>query len=332
MIYKFDFSWGDTRGIRKIMSDLIYQEGLDQSIPWHTFGYPPHEGDTGLIWRTRELVKGFTGHEYKHILITNGATHALNAYIAAKNNENIRGILTHDKYFMFYPGIAKNHHLIHFTRPEISGAECDKITIIASPSNPEGNIFGPLGVPERSIWDAAYYTPTYCDATGLSGLAAPIRPTHEAMAGSYSKLTGINGLRVGWLATDSDQVYQKALEWTEHDICGVSYPSQSMVAAIIKGVDLEAFYGTSKALLDTNREELAKLGYLFGHQAIPNNGMFALLEVDKKLKRLLEKVSVHVMDGSLCGDTRESVRFNLANGREITNQMVKAILKEDNKS
>lgn len=329
--YLHDFAWGDTRGIREIMSKMMYAEGITNSVPWHAFGYPPHEGESKLIQYTRSLIENLTGHRYKHILITNGATHALNAYIGAIKDNFVTTLNTHKLYFIFYPGIAKNHILNHDTTDHLYSRE-DTVTIVDSPSNPEGKLYinGPK---ENVIWDAAYYTPAYCGQGKKDSLECiQMIPNHMAMAGSFNKLTGINGLRVGWLATDDDYTYHAALQYIEHDICGVSYPSQYMALQIIKYVDLNRFYSDSKDLIDNNKTEMTKLGYLFGNQDIPNVGMFALLEADKKLKKLLEKASVNVMDGALCGDERQSVRFNLANGNQATSDMVKAILKADGNS
>lgn len=331
MEYKHDFAWGDTRGIREIMSNMLYEKGLDKSFPWHHFGYPPHEGEGKLISYTRQLIRKITGHEYKYVLITNGATHALSAYIAAVKNEFTKSMNTHPLYFLFYPGIAKNHGLKHEVSDQIY-TDFQTIGIIASPSNPEGKVY--IGGPrDNIIWDAAYYTPAYCGQGSKNALECiQMIPKHEAMAGSFNKLTGLNGLRVGWLATDDQRIYEKALYWTEHDICGVSYPSQWMALQIIKYVDLDVFFSSAKDLIDSNKTEMQKLSYLFGNQDIPEIGMFALFEIDKKLKKLLEKASVNFMAGSACGDVRDSARFNLANMNQATKEMVKAVLKADGNS
>lgn len=329
--YKHVFSWGDTHGIR---------EAMIKTAPWlvflpqpiSSFGYPNHEGQENLLKLIEKLCKNLTGNKYKYILITQGCTHALNAYAWAEKDEDLKpgdqDLATNNLYFPFYPGIAKNQGLRH--APGQVGKLYKAIQIIDSPSNPLGEItYGDLG---RSIWDAAYYTPTYGAITAnLIGRKQTSIPAHVAMAGSLSKLTGINGIRIGWLATNEKNLYQKAANWISHDVCGVSWPSQWLAEQLLTKIDLEKFWKISKAVIDNNKNEIEKLSLIFGNQEIPKMGMFALFEVDKKLKKLLEKASVATMPGFLCGDKRDSVRINLAHTNEATKEMVKSVLKADKK-
>jgi aspartate/methionine/tyrosine aminotransferase len=180
----------------------------------------------------------------------------------------------------------------------------------------------------------AYYSPTYCGVGVADGTlrCAPTKPAHEAVAGSLSKLTGINGIRIGWLSTDSLSLYHKAREYVASTSCGISYPSQFIADQILRKVNLDDFYKESNDLLNCNKEQLNKLGCILGHQPIPKFGMFALFEIDDKLEALLQKASVKVMPGNLCGDVnRHSIRINLANSRELTKLMVNTIIRLDKK-
>ena len=103
------------------------------------------------------------------------------------------------------------------------------------------------------------------------------------------------------------------------------------MANAILNLDLQPFYVNSKRVLDGNREQLLRLGYLFGHQAIPANGMFALMEVDDRLKKLFIKANVKFKDGSEVGDDRNSVRINLGKTNTETRNMINAIRKADGK-
>jgi aspartate/methionine/tyrosine aminotransferase len=327
MIYKYDFSWGDTRGIREVM--MKHAAFLQVSnMPWETFGYPPHDGTPQLKSEISSLIGNLTKHNYKYVLITGGATHALNAFVAAMRSSTTRFMYTNKLYFSRYPGIAANLGLQHVRTDKINPRTGD-VGLIDSPSNPLGRLTAE-GNNENVVWDAAYYSPTYC------GLDTPLRcypiiPKHVAMAGSLSKLTGINGLRIGWLATDDVSIYEKALSYITSNLCGVSQPSQYAAHQILTKVDMQSFFKTSKALIDNNKTEMSRLDYLFGYQEMPRHGMFNLWETDDKLKNLLEKASVLVMPGSQCGDTRESVRFNLANPNAMTRDMINAVLKADGK-
>jgi aspartate/methionine/tyrosine aminotransferase len=185
---------------------------------------------------------------------------------------------------------------------------------------------------ERVVWDAAYHSPTYCGIEKGGKLVCPeIVPVHAAMVGSLNKLTDINGLRVGWLATDSCCIYDSAKYYVESDLCEVSGPSQEYATRILQRFDLHAFYCESKRLLDNNREELQRLSYMFGGQPIFPYGMFSLFEVDDGIRSLFRRASVKFKDGDEIGDKeRDSVRINLANSNEATRVMVEAILKADN--
>lgn len=330
----FDFGWGDTRGVREVMVESLASRGiLFDRYPssLRSLGYPPHEGSAELIEAVRDLVKDLTGKRYKHVLITNGATHALNAYVYVKANYLIREQLylkTDTLYFPFYPNISKIHNVLHVpSKLDFPCPDKIRVYIADSPSNPMG-LTRPDGLEGDTVWDAAYFSPTYCTWTMRSG--AVLMPKHEAMAGSLNKLTGLNGLRVGWLAMDDDLLYKKAFEYVEADLCGISLLSQNLARDILVKVDLDSFYIKSRWVLDCNRGELEKLGNIFGNQLIPCSGMFALFEVDAKIRRLLEKASVVTTPGHVIGDIRrDSVRINLANTNDETKDMVKAVLKAD---
>lgn len=332
-MYKHDFAWGDTRGIREIMVNHIYDKLDYLDMPWESFGYPPHGGNSELIVAVSELIVNLTGKRYKHVLITNGATNALNAYVSGAKNGTTKELITHPIHFLIYPGIAKQHGLEHKTdwsvRP--AGPYGGSLGIIDSPSNPHGRLLKGSPFSAGTVWDAAYHTPTYCGLSDQNGNLhrCLVIPNHDAMAGSLSKLTGINGLRIGWLATDNTDLYHRAYQYVENDLCGVSNPSQHAALQILQTVNLDSFYKESKNLLDNNRDSMSRLSHIFGNQSIFPVGMYALFEVDSKLRDLLERASVHTLSGHLIGDDRDSVRFNLANSAKATKAMVNAILKAD---
>jgi aspartate/methionine/tyrosine aminotransferase len=149
------------------------------------------------------------------------------------------------------------------------------------------------------------------------------------MVGSYNKLTGINGLRVGWLATNDLNLYSKAYEYVTHDLCGATASGQWAVQKILKEVDLKQFYKESVFMLDDNKTELQRLDKIFSNQPIPKIGMFALWESDVRINSLLDRAGVKFMDGSSVGASPSSWRINLANTPSQTRDMVKDILALD---
>lgn len=296
------------------------------SMPVEKFGYPKHGGEPVLIDLVRKLVLKLTGKNYKHILITAGCTNAIGAYVHAIKKSDTKVMSSRSLYFPFYPGIAENAGLT--LKPGTLGTIPDAVQVIDSPSNPGGLIT--LEGSGNMLWDAAYYSPTYGVKTEMTPPKTQI-PPHIAMAGSLSKFTGINGIRLGWLATDDLALFEAAKKWSTHDTSGISWPSQWLGAQILTNADLDLFWSLSRSVIDDNRNTIQELDHIFGNQPVPSTGMFALFEVDPGIKRLLENAGVVIMPGSACGDTRDSVRINLAQTREATKAMVKDVLKADAK-
>jgi aspartate/methionine/tyrosine aminotransferase len=323
---KHDFAFGDTRGIRKKMLRQA-KKILSLPLPWEDMGYPPHTGDLALIENTKKLIKDLTGKTYEYVIITNGATHAINAGIHALKTVDTGRLLTHHLYFGFYPQIASINNLEHkrFALGHEPISTRTDIVLVDSPNNPSGFITPQTFEASRTIWDAAYWSPTY--TKDWKKLYVP--PAHVAMVGSYNKLTGINGLRVGWLATNDLQAYFKAHDYVTNTLCGVTSSGQWAVNKILENVNLEVFYKESANLIDANKEELGRLNRLFGNQEIPEVGMFALWASDRKINEILAKAGVKFMYGKEVGSDPMSWRINLGNTFDQTRAMVEDVLRAD---
>lgn len=321
---KYDFSFGNTPGIRDAF--LKNCKGLNSlKFPWEQLDYPEHAGMPDLIELTRDIIQETTGIFYKWILITGGATQSINAYLyAAKKSgpEFIQGVLTNKLYYRYYPFAIRNHDLYHKASDGLTEPNSSEVHLIDSPSNPEGFVLS--GHRQRhTLWDSCYHSPTYF------GAWQPKVPLHDANAGGYNKLTGLNGLRIGWLATNDKKIFDLGLQYLEGEVCGVSSLSQWTAIHVAENTDFDKFFKQSRSLIYANKEELHKLSKLFGYQNIPDVGMFALMEIDNKLEHLFEKSGVKFTDGKTMGDDRKSVRINLGKTYEETKRMVKEILKQD---
>lgn len=330
-MYRYFFDWGDTRGLREITLSRFFDFGKESAkIDWQKDGgYPAHEGNPELIVETKKLIKSLTGLDYKHVLITAGATNALNSYLYARKNMTDNEALwvrTHDLYYRMYPQIIRNQDAFHIKSKELKPTQED-VWIVDSPTNPKGQII--TGLPkgktseEGVVWDSAYFSPTYYKSKVM------VYPKHEAMVGSFSKFTAVNGIRTGYLATNNDVIYSFAYDYLVGDACGVNAIGQILLAKFLQTVDLEAFYKAGNLMLEDNRNEMSKLSYLLDSGAIPNDGMFAFSQTDAGVLRLLQKASVKVSDGKDLGADYLSIRINLSNSREETAKMVKAVLKAD---
>jgi aspartate/methionine/tyrosine aminotransferase len=319
-----DFGWGDTRGLRKKILSIYRNLNIMQTMPLESYGYPPLEGDLELVEMLRKLTNDLTGHTYKKICITSGCTNAVNASIYALANSKTKNVITRKIFYPQYPKMIGLTSYTHKTWDTLNTKDC--IAIVDSPSNPLGEITVDQELlTENIIWDAAYHSPTYGVSLGVNSV-----PNHKVFCGSLSKLTGINGIRLGWAATDDDALHDKIEEYVRYSVCGVSYPSQYVAKEILKDeANLSLYFIQSRKLIDMNREEVLKLKHIFGSDHIPNFGMFAFFRTDDKMEELFERAKVKFTSGSECGADYQSVRINLGNTNEMTQEMVNRILKAD---
>ena len=319
-----NFAWGDTDGIREIMLSLHSTSVTGMDLMNLNQGYPPHEGKSNLIEEIGKLIKNLTKKDYKHVIITNGATNGL---CAALSSLSPKEIFFNDRYFGFYPGIAKqfcNNVQSISLKDSAFHHQSNSVVIIDSPSNPRGDLIleaqslsaGPISV----IWDSCYWSPTY-----VQNLDKTPMPAHDIMVGSFSKLSGINGIRIGWLATDSDSIHEKALDYITHNLCGVSGLSQDLAYGILKNVNMEKFYAKSAQLVQDNKNELSGISRLFGGQKIPDLGMFAYWQADSDLLKKIKELGIVFTSGVSIGGTENEVRINLGRKRELTKNMIDKI-------
>jgi aspartate/methionine/tyrosine aminotransferase len=318
----YDFGFGTTPGIAEIF--LKNCPSLNNfRIPFDNMQYPAHQGIAELVEAVHKFLKINFG-EYKHVLITNGATHALSASLNAYRNADFRIVecLTQPLYYRFYPQTISDAGLIHKAEDIICESDLTKsVYVIASPSNPTGELsFN--SIEKNTIFDCVYSSKTYCK-TGYS------IPAHEVLVGGINKLSGLTGVRIGWLATNSKVLYDLAYKSLEGSTCCVSLPSQLIALEMLNKADWDTFYDQSNDLLERNREALSKISYLFGNQKMPRNGMFAFFEVDQKLLDLFSKSNVIFTPGNLMGGSHLQVRINLAKTTKETVEMVSSILRND---
>jgi len=333
----YDFGFGDTRGLREMTLRRFFDFGFESTqVDWNLHGgYASHQGNPELVTQTRKLISDLTGKNYKHVLITAGATNALNAYLYAKRDDNTQYAFTNEMYYGMYPQIITNQGYYHSIIGKEGNPHSEDVTILDSPTNPKGEIIPNLMAQDNGrniVWDAAYYSPTYYGTWNGTRLSIPkVFPAHEAMVGSFSKLTSINGIRIGWLATDDSYIVGRAYDYIHGDACSVNGVGQELVARFLKTVDMDEFYKAGNSLISDNKQEISRLCYLLGHEAIPEHGMFAFAPTDTKMKDLFSSAGVVFSNGHDMGASFDSVRINLANTREETREMVQAILKADGK-
>jgi len=327
---KYNFGFGDSFAV----SDSAFEtfRFLANSVQNFHPTYPPVTGFPHLNDKTKQIVKVLTGQNYKHVLITHGATGAVNLILRyldpSVHNETV---ITDENYFIFYPQMISRAGFIMKNDKALLETNSEAIHLTAVPSNPCGEMDITGTSERRTIWDACYFSPIYMN-TKLSPEAYV--PKHRAMVGSFGKLLGINGARLGWIATNDTEMYER-LVWDQAvDTMGVSTLGCSLIENLLgEGMSgdafkMQIFFASARNKINNNREALRRLEK-FGSNPVPENGMFWFTSMDEKARSLLEKTGVKVIDGTECGGQKGSVRITLGQTPELTGQMVRAVLTMD---
>ena len=316
----YDFGWGNPY----FLLDILSNHYVGFSTPdIHKFTYGPYEGLPGLIEETHKTIKSTTGHSYKHILITNGASNGINMLLRELKSRGVTTIHTTKYGYPSYEMMISRAGLdrvrdLNSVPPNIVFAPTRHVRLIDSPENPMGEQF--VGGDENAdIWDGVYHNNIYTRHLLT-------QPRHRYFVGSYTKLLGIAGARVGFIATDDTQMYHDLLAQSHNELCGVSRPSQELLVDILKKVDLFHFMNEGERYLGYNKEEFQKIEYLFDGQPVNEVGMFYCAKADPKVIDLLDKVGVSYVQ--LDSDT---IRLSMGQYKDVTKNGIRAILKKDGK-
>lgn len=329
----FDFVCGNSVAVRKAFIKTVGTDSLVfEKDSLYQANYKPFNGDQQLIKETRKVIYSQTRQVYKHVFLTNGGTGgctiALRAY--AQMGGVAVAVTNPAPYFSLYPGMVKAAGLKHITAEEEfkQYRGWKKVFLLDTPTNPFGKH---VDVPAWAkldtyvIWDSVYYNNVYCHIL-------PDPPKHDVAVGSFSKLTGLNGIRFGWIATDDDCLALKIENLIMSEYCGLCSLSGDILFKIIKGMDSRtwiSFESLARSKLDLNRGEWSKLEKYLGYVPVSENGMFYYSPVDAAAKELFEKAGVSWLPGSRCGADDSFGRFNIGQNPEIVLKAVKAILKAD---
>lgn len=314
-----DLSFGDPVIIRQQLKNLY-------SISSTYIGYRmDDECEQEIIKWVRSYYKNNFHRNYKHIILSHGANGALHNLISVLKHGNDY-FSTHDMAFAWYKRLFQMEKVFHVPLKidEFKRGEADHSTIyvVDSPSNPYGDQIFNNKLPAISvIWDSVYASSLFMNAAVLDA------PDHFAMVGSFSKMFGLSGLRIGWIGTDDDFLAEKLKSNALTAYCGLSTPSLEIAASVIDKADIVNFNKIAKLHLDFNREEFNKLKNIFNMEC-SENGMFYLGYLDDKNKEILERSEVKGMVLSNL-DGIEHIRFNIADDYSKTKNAIKSILRAD---
>lgn len=320
---KYDLGFGNAVAVRQAFLNCYHREMIvftGQKLA--DFDYPAYEGDPELVEITRKVIKRQTGRHYKHIILTNGATGGVTIALRAYKQAGFQFCTTRPApWYLRYPQMIAAAGLIHESVDNYKGTS--QVVLVDYPSNPLGLVTN-VPKPHKDtpvILDGVYHSKVY------SKLIWPL-PQHDVLIGSYSKLLGLNGIRIGWIATDWDFKHHEMLKLAVGEYCGLSVASMEILKNVLWDFDWENFEGVAQLMLDDNREEFQKLEKYFGTK-VPEIGMFYYGNTDHKCRKLLKKAEITYTSGASLGTTDMFGRLNMGQDRDIVWNAVNDFIKAD---
>lgn len=325
---KFDLGWGNSVAVREAFLNTYHGNPLYVAREeLMGFDYPTHEGNPELVHLTRSVIKRQTDQEYKHIFLVNGATGGVVIALRAYGQMGLTMCLTREApFYVRYPSMIAASGLKHIQHKKDGWEDELEVHLVDLPSNPLGlmtDIYPPEKHDSAVIIDGVYLNNVYAPKLYKS------IPRHDVMVGSYSKLLGINGIRVGWLATNDDLLAARFKDLVTSEYCGLSQASTDILLHSLQGFDWDRFETSAKFKLDCNREEWSKLERFFGNTPVSDVGMFYYGPMDKTAQDLFTRANVYWTKGSALGADDGFARFNMGAKNEVLGKAVEAILKED---
>lgn len=317
-----DLAWGCPIVVRQALLETLNSDERSFANDWsfakihlNRMGYPPHLGTPKLIEYLKDMAQRQSGYRPKHLMVTCGATGAINAAIYALKTSETKWVTTNKRFYPMYPSIIEvsglNQAYKHASNTKAS------ISLVDSPSAPEGMVYPFKAV---DIWDGAYASKVY-----TSGGQVPI--DWKIMCGSLSKTSGMAGLRLGWVSTDEDVLADRLAVYVSASYIGLSVLSMNIAEHILEDLDQTLFETRASGYLDNNREEMQKLLTKFGQGSAPSRGMFVIVELGKAERKALEKANVKWQPGSTWGEDDNWARLSLGQTREVIRSAIKAVLK-----
>lgn len=317
----FDLGWGNSVAVREAFLNTYHGNPMvlakEELVK---FDYPTHEGDPELVEITKQIVKRQTGQDYKYLYLVNGATGGVIIALRAMKQRGAETCITRPApFYVKYPLIIKTAGLEQVSKDD---PKRDGVNLVDYPSNPLGltTSFGMRDIP--TIIDGVYLNNIYMPLT------LPV-PHHDVMVGSYSKLTGMNGVRVGWLATNDAGLAWRFQDLVTAEYCGLDTASTNILKHTLQGFDWSRFETSARFKLDCNREEWQKVEKFFQGTPVNPVGMFYYGPMDAKAQEIFKKANINWTKGSDLGTDDGFGRFNMGAKNEVLEEAVKAILKAD---
>ena len=316
----YDMSWGNPYfllDILKYVRSHMFLHSIDD------MNYGPYDGNPRLIQQTHEVIAKTTGQKYNHIIITNGASGAINLILRRFKAKGGQAVLTTQYGYPSYDSFISRAGLKRVRDLSLSFFLSPTefypyIRLIDSPENPLGTQYT-LGSKETDIWDGVYHNQIYTNRKNII-------PEHKYFVGSYSKLLGVAGARIGFIATNDSLAYEDLKIECKAEYTGVSKPSQDMISQILNSLDLDHFMELGNRDLCYNKEMMQRIEYLFDGQKVNEVGMFYCVKAHPKAIQLLDRVGV----GYVVLD-KDTIRLSMGQHLKVNKAAIRAILKGDGK-
>lgn len=318
----YNLSWGQSVAVREAFVKFCKTSTVITPQTLMKYDYTGHGGEQALISITDDVIMRTLGLRYKYIFITSGATGGCVIAMRAFRQSGYSHCLTRQApYYVRYPKMIEASGLIHTTNH--LKERLNSVALVDLPSNPLGSMGVPvvLGIPV--ILDAVYLNEVYMLPHQVQTIP------HDVLVGSYSKLLGINGIRLGFIATNEDLLASKISELVTSEYCGLSMSSQDILIDQLPGYDWESFFPYARFKLDLNREQFQKIEKFFADTPVNPIGMFYYGPMDQKCKDLMLKANVSYTPGSSMGTSDDFGRLNVGQDNRLVEEAVKAILKAD---
>jgi aspartate/methionine/tyrosine aminotransferase len=319
---EYDFTYGDPIVVRQALTETLGRT-VTPHQSYQDMAYPLHEGSHKLIEQMKVLAERQSGHKPKHLIVTCGASGAVNAALFALKTGKTDWVVTSKRCYPRFPQIIGLTDMVMIDKNKkqellTSGLkESNFLSLTDSPSNPEG-LVSPFE--DVDIWDAAYASQIY-----TSGGHTP--KSYRVMCGSLSKTLGLAGLRLGWCSTNDDEVYKKLYQYVDATYVGLSGTSMAIAEEVLDVLYLDQFEAKAQNYLNNNREEMQKVLDRFDQGDVPTRGMFTILQLGKIERKALEKAGIKWLPGSFWGEDDSWARLSLGQTRELTREAVKTMLK-----
>lgn len=281
----------------------IFADELGTGLRFAEIAYPPFGGDPKLI----ELIKTHLAPGYKHIVVTNGAKQGiLAALYAAKEVLGFMAVYHPAPYWPSYPTLAKQIGL-EFNSKTTPSASAMCIT---TPNNPDGNqAFDSAAT--YYLWDAAYAHSVY----GYRGVA----PKHNVAVFSCAKILGTSGLRIGFVATNDDELAKSMAYYVEIATSGVSIASQLILSRLLEAKEgypqeMDRLYNSARQCLVNNAESFEELIAPFCTKVSDlRSGMFAWFQPAdlERFNMAITESKIKLVTGEACGGSPDHFRMSL---------------------